>query len=329
MGLEAREEINVVSSSSLAPFVQFVAEEMNKEKKFPTPKIEIKTSEKSFKDFCSGGGLDTPDLVHSNRRINRKEFNKCVKNGVKDMSEAIIGYDAIVLAQNISSKTFNISNKELMLALLAKVPSKDGFSLIDNPYKKWSDINPNLPRKNILIYTLKNDASSLITIQNMIIKPIIDKMIVYNDKENPYEIREDMAHLKISNKQRLIQSLRENKIALGVMNFTLSNQYKSKIEPILIEKVSPSIDTIATTEYPLSNRLYFYSKNGHKRKITSMQPYLETFMNKKMIGKEGALSKLGLIPLNKNEMYTKIKYMIEGKKLLVDDLNSDFFHLAL
>jgi len=325
IGLEAREGLHIVGPSSLAPFSKLVMKQVNKN---DGSKVVIKSSEQGFKEFCAGGGLNTPDIVNADRRITKEEFNTCVKNGVRDISEALIGYDATVLVHHISNRKFNISKEELMLAFLAKVPSKDGISLVDNPYEKWSDINANLPRKPIIIYTLKDDIGNLNTIKNMILVPLIEEMSAFHASQDPYKIRNDTAHLEFSS-EKFLQALVTNKTAIGIMNYSLANEYRSKIETLEIEGVSPSIETISAAKYPLANKLYFYSKNKHKNQIHSMQTYLEHFMDKKMIGREGLLSKLGLIPLNKHKMYTKIKYMREGKKLLANDLDSDFFHLAL
>jgi phosphate transport system substrate-binding protein len=328
-GAEARESLYIVSPYSLAPFSNLVIKKMTQEKKNLPSTVEIKSSEYGFKKFCAGGGLNTPDIINSDRRMKKEEFNQCTENGVKDITEAIIGYDATVFVQNISTKVFNISKKELMLAILDKVPSQDGISLIDNPYKKWSDISPKLPRKNIMIYTLKKDTVSFSIITNKILTPIIEEMIVYNDIEDPYVLRDDNTIIKSDTKEALITTLVQNRTAIGLMNYSLSTKYKSKLQTLLIEKVSPSINSISTKKYPLSNKLYFYSKNKHKKQIHSMQIYIENFMDKKMIGRKGTLSKLGLIPLNKHEMFTKIKYMREGKQLILKDLNYNFFHLAL
>ena len=122
MKARAREGLYIVSPSSLTPFSKLVIKEITQKNKEKHSTIEIQNSEQAFKAFCSGGGLNTPDIVNADIRIQKDEFNKCAKNGVKDVSEAIIGYDATVLVQNISSKTFNSSKEAFMLALLAKVP---------------------------------------------------------------------------------------------------------------------------------------------------------------------------------------------------------------
>jgi len=125
--LKGSEGFHIVTPSSLAPFSKFVISKIDKEERKDPPTIEIKNSEQAFKAFCSGGGLNTPDIVNSDRRIKKYEFNKCINNGVKNISEAIIGYDATVLIQNLSNKTFSISKEALILAILAKVPSEDGL----------------------------------------------------------------------------------------------------------------------------------------------------------------------------------------------------------
>ena len=57
-----------------------------------------------------------------------------------------IGYDGIVIANDKSGFAFELTLRELYLALAKKVPH--GKQMMDNPYMMWSDINPKLPNKN-------------------------------------------------------------------------------------------------------------------------------------------------------------------------------------
>ena len=53
-------------------------------------------------------------------------------------------------AQGRAIEGFDVSRKELYLALAKNVPSPDGAEkLVANPYKTWKDINANLPATKI------------------------------------------------------------------------------------------------------------------------------------------------------------------------------------
>ncbi len=117
-----------------------VAEEFGKTSKFPTPVVESTGTGGGYKIILFWSGIDTPDIANASRRIKDKELKMCEENGVTDITEALIGFDGIAIAQGSNVKVFNVTKAQLALAVAEEVPSADGKSLIKNPYKKWSDI---------------------------------------------------------------------------------------------------------------------------------------------------------------------------------------------
>ncbi|MCP4971160.1 MAG: phosphate-binding protein, partial [Arcobacter sp.] len=147
LSLSARDQIKMVGSSTVYPFASSVAEELGATTKYPTPVVESTGSGGGMKLFCSGNNLNTPDITNASRRMKVKEFKMCQKNGVIDITEAIVGFDGIAFAQDKKNRSFNLTKKQLALAVAEEVPTKDGKSLIKNPYKKWSDIDSSLPNR--------------------------------------------------------------------------------------------------------------------------------------------------------------------------------------
>ena len=102
----ARDYISIVGSSTVYPFATVVAEQFGKTTQFKTPKIESTGSGGGLKLFCSGVGVEYPDMTNASRRIKNSEVELCNKNGVKDIIEIKIGYDGIVLANSKKVKPF-------------------------------------------------------------------------------------------------------------------------------------------------------------------------------------------------------------------------------
>ena len=144
----ARDSISIVGSSTVYPFATVVAERFGKSTEFKAPKVESTGSGGGLKLFCKGVGVATPDITNASRRIKSSEFEKCQKNGVKEIVEVLIGYDGIVLANAKSGADFALSRKDIYLALAKLVPGPDG-KLIENPYNTWNEVNPTLPATKI------------------------------------------------------------------------------------------------------------------------------------------------------------------------------------
>ena len=140
----ARDTISIVGSSTVFPFATVVAERFGKSTDFKSPKIESTGSGGGLKLFCNGVGVGTPDITNASRRIKKSEVEKCAKNGVTEITEVLIGFDGIVLANSKASSQYKLSRKDIYLALAKWVPGKDG-KLVENPYKTWQAVNADLP----------------------------------------------------------------------------------------------------------------------------------------------------------------------------------------
>ena len=153
---QARDQIEIVGSSTVFPFATTVAEQFGRTSKFKTPVIESTGSGGGMKLFCAGIGLEHPDITNASRRIKEKEFKKCQANGI-DLSEVVIGFDGIVLANAKGAPQLKLTLEQIYLATAKKVPDpnkpcqSNWCEPVKNPYQKWSDIDASLPAKKIEI----------------------------------------------------------------------------------------------------------------------------------------------------------------------------------
>ena len=81
----ARDQIRIVGSSTVFPFSTAVAEQFGKSTDFQTPVVEATGSGGGLKLFCSGIGVETPDITNSSRRIKISEVDKCASNGINEI----------------------------------------------------------------------------------------------------------------------------------------------------------------------------------------------------------------------------------------------------
>ena len=143
-----RDSVSVVGSSTVYPFATVVAERFGRSSNFKTPKIESTGSGGGLKLFCKGVGANTPDITNASRRIKKSEYDLCQANGVTAIVEVLVGFDGIAIANSRKSPQFNLSLKDLYLALAKDIPDADG-RLVPNPNKTWKDVNASLPAQKI------------------------------------------------------------------------------------------------------------------------------------------------------------------------------------
>ncbi len=86
-----------------------------------------------------------------------------------------------------------------------------------------------------------------------------------------------------------------NKNAIGVFGLSFYQNNTDKLRVATMDGVVPSIETIASGEYPVSRPLYFYVKNAHLGVIPGLQEYVDFFVSDDMAGPDGPLAAYGLV----------------------------------
>lgn len=303
--MAARDYISIVGSSTVYPFSTVVAEQYGKASGFKTPKIESTGSGGGFKLFCSGIGVEFPDITNSSRAIKSSEIETCAKNGVKDIVEVKIGYDGIVIAHAKNSDQMKLTRQELFLALAKEVPDpKNPGKLIANPFKNWSDINPALPNTKIEVLGPPPTSGT----RDAFVELVMDEgaktfdFIKDMDKQEfarvAQTVREDGVYVEAGENDNLIvQKLQANPAALGIFGFSFLDQNSDVIQGSVIEDQEPSFENIADGKYPVSRPLFFYVKKAHAEVIPGIKEFLGEFSSEKAWGEEGYLSDKGMIPM--------------------------------
>lgn len=306
-----REHIEIVGSSTVYPFATVVAETFGKKTKFKTPKIESTGSGGGLKLFCSGNGINTPDITNSSRRIKKSEVELCASNGVENITEVQVGFDGIAIANSKKGETFNLSLKDVFLALAKEVPGEKEGELIENPYKTWKDVNANLPDTKIEVLgppptSGTRDAFAELALEGGCKKIDWIKALKKTDKSKfkslCHTVREDGAYIEAGENDNLIvQKLDKNKNALGVFGFSFLDQNEDKVKGAVIDGVEISFDNIADGQYPVSRPLYFYVKGDHVGKVPGIAEFLAEFTSDDAWGEDGYLTEKGLIPLSEEK----------------------------
>jgi len=308
----ARDYITIVGSSTVYPFATAVAEQFGQTSGFKTPKIESTGTGGGMKLFCGGVGVDHPDIVNASRRIKDSEVKTCEQNGVKDILEVMIGYDGIIIANSKSSPKYQLSVKDVYLALAKDIPDpKGGESLVPNSYKTWKEVNPALPDKKIEVLgppptSGTRDAFAELAMEGGCKK--FDWIKAIKDKDETkykgicHTIREDGAYIEAGENDNLIlQKLQANPNALGVFGYSFYEQNTDKVQASTVDGVAAEFETIADSSYPISRPLYFYAKKAHMDVIKGMKEYIAEFTSDKAWGDEGYLADKGLIPMPEDE----------------------------
>ncbi len=300
----ARDRIHIVGSSTVFPFVTAVAEKFGKNKNNKTPVVESTGTGGGFKLFCDGVGDKYPDLINASRQIKPSELELCEKNKIGKISEIVIGYDGITLANAKKSAPMTITNQQLFLSLARQVPQNG--KLVPNHYKKWSDIDSSLPKEVIAVYGTPPTSGTRDTFVEIVMEKACAAIPEFHKeypneqdlKKNCGQIREDGAYIEAGeNGNLIVQKLLTNPKAFGIFGYSFLETNEKNIQAAKIDGIYPSFENINNGRYPISRSLYVYVKNAHIDKTAGLVEFLEELTSVKALGEDGYLGMIGLITL--------------------------------
>jgi phosphate transport system substrate-binding protein len=303
---QARDSISIAGSSTVLPFARIIAEQLGKNPNFKTPVVESGGSSVGKKGVCDGVGTKFIDIGNASSRMKVKELEYCEKNGVK-LTEIKVGYDGIVVANSKKGKVLNISKSDLGKALTAKVAING--KLVDNPYKKWSDVNPSLPNVEIRVYGPPTTSGTRASFAEMVnekgyCKKDADAKAALKaagmKAKKCRAMRTDGAFVEAGEQDNLIvQKLNEDTTAYGIFGFSYLDQNSDTLQGAVISKTAPTFENIAGNNYSVSRALYYYVKHQHIGVVPGVNEYMAEWT--KHWGNDGALSDAGMIPMPKSE----------------------------
>lgn len=302
---EARDQIQIVGSSTVYPFSTIVAERFGNTGKFKTPVVESTGTGGGMKLFCQGIGASSPDIVNASRAIKSSERDNCAKNGVNEIIEVKFGNDGIAFANAISNKPVNFTLKHLWQAMAEKGGKPE----------KWSDIDKSLPDTKISILVPPPTSGTRDAWNAKVMKGGCPAELKKSNKKACKIMREDGAVIEAGENDALIvKKLQSNPDSFGIFGFSYLQNNDDNIQAAVIEGVEISLESIQSYQYPIARPLFFYVKKAHANVIPGLSEYLNTFTSEKSIGDEGYLVDAGLVPLKTQQ---RVVLRDTAKKLAV------------
>ncbi len=302
----ARDQIHIAGSSTVLPYASIVAEAFAENFDYPTPVVESGGSSSGLKRFCEGVGENTIDIANASRPIREKEIKACAENGVNEIIEVRIGYDGIVFASDINGPHYAFEPADWFLALSDKV-LVDG-KMVDNPNKSWDQVNSDFPAVAITAFIPGTKHGTREVFEDKVILEGCKATGAYDvlkeelgDKKAAkaacIALRTDGASVDIDGDYtETLARITANPDALGVFGLSFYENNTDRLQVATMEGVMPSVETIASGEYPVSRPLFFYVKKAHLGEIPGLKEYAEFFVSDEIAGEGGPLAEYGLVP---------------------------------
>mgnify|MGYP000462157789 CR=1 FL=1 len=294
----ARDQVQVAGSSTVLPYASIVAEAFGENFDFPTPLIESGGSGAGRKKLCEGVGANTTDIANSSSRIKQSDIDNCAANGVTEIMEVRIGYDGIVFASRLETKGFeDLTPMHIYLAASDKSSATN-----------WKDVDPNMPDREIMLFIpgtkhgTREVFEKKVMLEGCKAAGSYDLFFDQNggDKKKAqkecYKVRTDGRSVDIDGDYtETLARIESNQDGIGVFGLAFYENNTDKLQVATMSGVSPSTESIATGEYPVSRPLFFYIKKAHIGVIPGLKEYTEFFVADEVAGPDGPLADYGLV----------------------------------
>ncbi|MDA8000005.1 MAG: substrate-binding domain-containing protein [Alphaproteobacteria bacterium] len=302
----SQEPVHIVGSSTVFPFTQAVAEEYASVSGGGAPVVESTGTGGGMKLFCGGVGSATPDIVGASREIKESEIALCEQNQVGSLTEVLIGYDGLSIAQSRSGAALSLTVEQIYLALAAEVPADGDF--VENPHERWSDIDPALPDSEITVFgppptsgtrdafvELAMEAGCSAFAEVLALKAARRDVVCARMRGDGHFVEAG------ENDNLIVQRLVADESALGIFGFSFLQENQDALRGVSIGGVAPSFASVRDRSYPLVRPLFFYIKNSHRGVVDGLEDFVFEYVDEAAIGDDGYLAERGLVPLSEEE----------------------------
>ncbi len=246
-------QLDFAGSSTLAPVVSqigesFIAEFGTWDKvdaSFPADEIKI--------NVVSGGSgqgvkavLDkTSEFGMLARGVKDEE-----KEQIADMQEFQIGIDALTLAVNpnnpITEVKDNLTKDEIV-------------KIFSGEYANWSDLDPSLPEKEIVVITRDISGGA---------HEVFQEKIMGDAQVKPEAIQ-------AASMGALVQKIIDNEYAIGYASFGVVNQNEGKVTPLKVDGVEATEENIISGDYIIQRPLILIASGELSAENQAFMEYVQ------------------------------------------------------
>ena len=307
----ARDNLQIAGSSTVLPYATIVAELFGENFDYRTPVVEGGGSGAGRKKLCEGLGEATIDIANSSSRIKQSDLDLCAQNGVTGVMEVRFGYDGIVFAALRDQPDFAFGAGHWYRALGAQIV-QDG-ALVPNRLRDWAEVDPAFPSQEIMAFIPGTKHGTREVFDHNVLLAGCKETGAFDlfadqvsgDEEAKKKgaeaacltLRTDGVSVDIDGDYtETLARVRANPVGIGVFGLSFYQSNADRLRVYTFGGVVPSVDTIASGEYPVSRPLYFYVKLAHMGVIPGLREYVTFFLSDEVAGPGGPLADYGLVP---------------------------------
>ncbi|ABR31664.1 phosphate ABC transporter substrate-binding protein [Thermosipho melanesiensis] len=254
------ETLVIKGSNTVFPIAQLWIERL----KEISPELEITLEGAGSSTGIAALFNKTADIANSSRWLKESELEKMHSMG-RYFIPIVIGYDGIAVIVNRKIDLENITLEMLKKIYTGKI-------------RYWNQIDPNLPKKQIQIYS-RNTASGTFE--------TFEKIVLKNEKMAPWVRMVESTRFEV-------ESVEKNPYAIAYIGI---GYVTDEVKVLKVEGILPTKETILDGTYPISRPLFMFvdATNGYPE-AGAIKKYITFGLSKEgqdLVEKAGYISAYG------------------------------------
>ncbi len=304
-----RDRLHIVSSGSSSAVTETLVETfVGRYAGVQPPRVDIVGSAAALERFCSGVGVNTPDIAISSRRIPRSVFNTCQSNGVTGVIELQLGLGAVVVAMRRGDTISNLSTRQIYSALAAEFAVEDEFRA--NTLSTWSQVSNTLPATQIRAIVPDRSSGTRGLFNDLVMeggcREVKAVRLIFSAAFRVAKcvtFRADDRVREVPSTDVPSALLASPPGTIAAISYAQLLESGGNLVPVALNGVLPNAATIASGDYDLTRTIYLYAKRQHSRNlqgfgvVRGIREFSADAVSEAAGGPGGLLSQEGLVPL--------------------------------
>jgi phosphate transport system substrate-binding protein len=273
-GADLSGNIVVSGSSTVEPITARVGEAFDGANPGVATSVEGPGTGDGFARFCAG----ETDISDASRPISEEEIAECEAAGIEYV-ELHIATDGLTVMTNPANEAVTCLAYSDLYALLG--PESEGFAT-------WSDANelaaemgaPNAPypEEPLVITAPGEESGTYDSFVELVIADLAEERL---GPDNEFTRADYNAS---ANDNVIVQGITENPTSLGWVGFAFYEENQDVLKAIEVDSgesgcVTPTAETIASFEYPLSRPLFIYVKTNDLASRPDLTAFVDYYLS--------------------------------------------------
>jgi phosphate transport system substrate-binding protein len=273
------------------------------------PVLTDATSIAAFQAFCQPVAGRGPDILLTTRRIFPDVASACSSNDAQRMAEVELGRGAMVLAVRRGSELTQLTRQQVYLALARDVPYRGEFHR--NTSIQWSDIDRSLPEQDIRFQLPPREVGGRVMFDSLVLEagcrqePMI-KLIFSAQHRTARCVTTRVDRVRDVARVHAVEELLAAPVGtVGVLGYSDVVQSGGALVALALDGVVPTAETIVQDTYDVSGSFWLYARRGQPDTPAAVDTAVTNIIGvadgEPIIGPDGLLAKLGVLPLPEDE----------------------------